>query len=599
MLRLLARQNGAWSRGKLRSLDRTVSDTVIAPLRNYSTTQVLWEGEDGDADADAAAAAAAAKKIVAETDLKNKMAARDFNSRRADYKRQVSVLRKEYADEVAQQRAQDKAEQEARARELTRRRLERQRLKNIRSAENAMRQKAIREQTAREFDEHLRLMQIARDAKNERYAMARQLVIDELEEEAPLWVTSHDEVEAAFTPEAEQLLWARPGGVFGETNPSMDTSLWQYETHTWHMDRTYKSQRQILMEEIEEIAYNEANIDNTFWTPEKVEERRRLEEKARLRAMVHSAGRTELLKKQKNMLEEEFAIEEGDVPRQAPAPSHKMLSNDAALEREGSRLLMDDPTKFFVFDKSLEDEAVHGSTKRESDEESEAYAGPALGSPVALRDPLREGSHQNKVFPYAIGKIPKPDMRTEREKKQQEREERMWAASQLELASENIDIELAAEQQTAEDLEPPLNYDEHEWDSDEEEWNKGLDPETDARIMNTPREKRYKEDDLAWVVEELEGKVKHLEQQFSQDVEGLKQLAKSEIRASEDEAEEAEEGSLEAALLALSDKELYALTDLDERYTEDMSPEDFTAAAEGIPGLTEDQVKAIISRERD
>lgn len=586
MLRSLARRNGAWSRGKLRSIDCTASKTVIVPLRVYSTTQVL--GDDADT--------ATSKKADSETLLKNKMAARDFNSRRADYKRQVSLLRREYADEVAQQRAADKAEQEARARELTRRRLERQRLKNIRSAENAIRQKALREQRGREFDEHLQLMQIQRDAKNERFAMARQLVIDELEEEAPLWMTTHEEVDAAFTPEAEQLLWTRAGGVFGAPNPSMDTSFWQYETHTWHMERTYKSQREVLLEELEEMAYEEANIDSSFWTPQRVEERRRLEEKARLRAMVHSAGRTELLKKQKQMLEEEFAIEEGDVPKQAPAPSHKMLSNDVALEREGSRLLMEDPTKFFVFDKSLEDEVVHGSERRGTDD-SEAYAGPTLGAPVALRDPLREGSHQNKVFPYAVGKIPKPDMRTEREKKQQEREERMWAAAQLEKASENIDIELAAEQQTAEDLEPPLNYDEHEWDSDEEEWTKGLDPQEDKKILNTPRERRYKEDDIAWVVETLEGKVRHLEQQFSQDVEGLKQAAKSEIRA-KDEGKEAEEGSLEAALLALTDKELYALTDLDECYTEDMSPEEFSAAAEGIPGLTEDQVKSILSRER-
>jgi hypothetical protein len=283
MLRSLARRNGDWSRGRLRSIDRTASDTVVAPLRVYSTTHVLWED------------AAASKKADSETELKNKMAARDFNSRRADYNRQVSVLRREYADEVAQQRAADKAEQEARERELTRRRLERQRLKNIRSAENAMNQKALREQRAREFDGHLQLMQIQRDAKNERFAMARQLVIDELEEEAPLWVTTHEEVEAAFTPEAEQLLWTRPGGVFGAPNPSMDTSFWQYETHTWHMDRTYKSQREVLLEELEEMAYEEANIDSSFWTPERVEERVRLEEKARLRAMVHSAGRTELL----------------------------------------------------------------------------------------------------------------------------------------------------------------------------------------------------------------------------------------------------------------------------------------------------------------
>lgn len=585
MLRSGARGARLWSQGRLISPSgaRAVNNPVV-PLRSYSTTVVLSEEAE------------AATKVDPETLLKNKMSARDFNDRRAAYKRQVSVLRKEYASEVSQQRAVEKAEQEARKRELTRRRLERQRRKNIRSAESAVQQEVIREQREKDFKEHLRIEQIHRDAKNERFAMARQLVIDELEEEAPLWLTTPEEVDARFTSEAEQLLWGRSGGIFGAPNPSMDASFWQFETHTWHMDRTYRSQREMLLEELEEAAYEDANVDKTFWTPERVEERRRLEEKARLRAMVHSAGRSELLKKQREMLEEQLVIEEGEVPKQLSAPSHKLLSDDVALEREGSKLLMEDPTKFFVFDKSAEVE--WRPTKR--DEESEAYAGPTLGSPVALRDPLREGSHQNSVFPMAIGKIPKPDMRTEKEKKREEREQRMWAAAQAEKAAENVDIELAAEQQTAEDLEPPLNYDELEWDSDEEDWNKGLDPVADSSIINTPREQRYKEEDIDWVVENLEGKVRHLEQQFRQDVESLKQVAKSELRASsEGGGDGIEEGSLESALLALSEVELSALADLDDLYTDDMSAEEFSAAAETIPGLTEEQLKAVVSRDHD
>ena len=182
-----------------------------------------------------------------------------------------------------------------------------------------MRQEQIRKQREKEFQEHLKKMQMERDARNERFAIARQLVIDELEKEAPLWLTTPEEVEAAFTSSAEQLLWARPGGVLGAPNPSLDASFWQYETHTWHMDRTYKSQREVLLEQIEELAYEEANVDASFWTPERLAEQEQLEEKARLRAMVHSAGRRELLRKQREILEDRFANEEGEVPRQQPA----------------------------------------------------------------------------------------------------------------------------------------------------------------------------------------------------------------------------------------------------------------------------------------
>lgn len=527
--------------------------------------------------------------------LRNRMAAIDFNNRRAAYKRQVTDLRRRYAEQVQAQRAADLAEEEARERELTRRRLERQRRKNVRSAENAVRQKQLREQRANEFEEHLRVMQLKRGAKNEMFAKARQLVIDELEEEAPLWLTTAEEVEAAFTPEAEQLLWARPGGVLGAPNPSLDAHFWEFETHTWHMEKTYKSQRQVLLEELEEIAYEEANIDKNVWTDERMEQERQLEEKARLRAMVHSAGRLELLRKQKQMLEEESATAPGEIPKPKPVPNPRMLRDDRAIEREGAKLLNEDPTKFFVFDGL-------SSCRNEEDEEESAetsgYSGPTLGSPTGLRDPLREGSHQGKVFPDMIGRIPKPDTRTEREKKQEEREQRMLAAAQLEAESRDQDIELAAQQRTLEDLQPDLNYDEHEWDDEDDGWKKGLDPVADAEILNTPRERRYKEEDLEWVLNQLEGKVRHLEQQFGQEVESIKQTMDAELRSKAKTGETMEESSLEAALMSLSEKDLLALSDLDDRFEEGMTDEELSAAVKEINGLTEEQVKSMILRDR-
>jgi hypothetical protein len=542
-------------------------------VRSYARTAALLDEE-----------AAPAKRIDPKVALEQKLAARDFNSRRAAYNRQVSVLRREYGEEVAKQRAQDKAEQEALERETTRRRLERQRKKNIRSAANAIRQEEIRRQTEREFNEHLEVMQRQRDAKNKTFAKARQLIVDEFEEEAPLWLTTVEEVDAAFTPEAEQLLWSRPGGVLGVPNPSMDCHFWQYETHTWHMDKTYKSQREALLEELEETAYDEANIDKSFWTKERLAEQEKLEEKARLRAMVQSAGVTELLRRQKSMIEDQFSNVEGEIQKAVPAPNMKMLRDNEALEREGARLLMDDPTKFFVFEKSSHDDY-------ENDEDPSSYSGPTLGAPTGLRDRLREGSHQNSVFPEMIGKFPKPDMRTEREKKQQEREEKMWAAAQAEADSGDADVDIAAQRE--EDLTPDINYDELE-DSDDEEWERGLDPVSDTEIMNTPHERRYTEGDIDWVLERLEGKVKHFEQQCIQDVESLKQVIESELRSVETKS-----GSIDAAILALSASELLALSDLDDLYVDGkISDEELAVAAKDIPGLTEEQLKEVLERSR-
>lgn len=568
-------KTGQWLSRRQRQ-DKQTSQT-------FKTCTIL--GDEGDA---ATAVNDKSDEQAAAIKLRNKLAARDFNNRRAEYKRQVSVLRRDYAEEVARQRAADKAEKEALARELTRQRLERQRHKNIRSAQNAIRQEEIRKEREREFEEHLRQMQIKRDAKNERFMKARQLVIDELEKVAPLWLTTSEEVEAAFTPEAEQLLWARPGGILGEPNPSIDAHFWEYETHTWHMHRTYKSRRQVLLEELEKAAYDEANIDKSFWTEERLGERSRLEDKARLRSMVQVAGRIQLLKRQQELLEEQQRIAKGEIPKPATAPSNRMLRDERAQEREGARLLLENPTRFFVFE---------GSSKVGGDDaqEQESYSGPTLGAPIGLRDPLRENSHQNRVFPLVIGKYPRPDVRTEREKKQQEREERMWAAAQAEAHSDVSEVDLAAQEQTVDDLEPDLDYNEIQWDSDEEDWNHGLDPEADKDILNTPREKRYSDDDIEWVLAELDGKVQHLEQQFSVDMEGLKQDVKAELRTDSNE-DGAELDELDKAILSLSAEELMLLSDLDESH-ESMTPGEFAEAIRGI-NLTEDQIKFILQRDR-
>ena len=55
---------------------------------------------------------------------------------------------------------------------------------------------------------------------------------------------------------------------------------------------------------------------------------------------------------------------------------------------------------------------------------------------------------------------------------------------------------------------------------------------------------------------------------------------------------------IETILLSMSDKELFALSDLDDIYTTDMSADEFTEAAQKIPSLTQEQLKMLMERER-
>ena len=584
---------------------------VFDTTRLYGQTAV--RNEDAAAATDDAAKMkeeAAEKQRLKDEARQKKLEAnlmsRDYNNRRAAYKRQVSVLRREYAEEIVKQRAADEAEEENRRQKLTRQRLERQRRKNIKSALNALRQVELRKQREREFNEHLEEQQRIREAKHERFTAARQLVVDELEKEAPLWLTTPEEVEAAFSdPVKEQLLWARPGGVLGAPNPSVDCHFWQFETHTWQMARTYVSQRQDLLDRIEEMAYVEANIDKKFWTPERIAAQEKLEQKAKLRAMVYSAGRAELLKKQRELIREDAKNEL--LPTAAKIPSNNFLGNDAAIENEGARVLMKDPTKFFTFDNS--DHATTGQL-----ESGASYAGPTLGAPIGLRDPLRDNPH-GTVFPEIIGKFPKPDTRTEREKKLAEREEKMWAAAQLEAKKELEASGGAVELEEEDDDDAPgIDYDElDENDSDDEEWVRGLDPETDSEILNTPREYRYNEDDIEWVANKMNDKLTFLNQQFAQDVEVIKEEMKMDLRrkAAADLTQTGEqlsavsqnnlipEGSLEAALMALPEDQLMALSDLEESYAPDrMADFELEAAMKEIPGLTKEQIMFILNRDR-
>jgi len=513
-------------------------------------------------------------------------AARDYNSRRKAYRRQVSLLRKQYAIEIAKQKAEEEAKREAEMKLARRRLLERRRQKNIRSAQSAVREHEKRLALENEFKEYLRVKQEERDERKSRFIKARQMVIDELEAEAHLWLTTPAEVEAAFTHEAEQFLWVRPTGVLGARSPSLDSHFWQYETHTMHLDKTYKTARALLLEGLLERIYEQATVDEKIWTPERVKDCEELERKGKLRTMVRAEGRRTLLQQQKEILEGYFSTTEEEVPRQMPAPNVKVLANVEAQESEGVDILLRDPTKFFRFENENESAPIMSQTG----EDSSSYFGPSLGVPAGLRDPLRDGTPWSGVFPIGIAKVPKADTRTQREKKRQEREQKMWEAAMADKVDEGAEIDMAASNDVF-SVDNPIDYDSNDWDSDDEEWEKGLDPVEEADIIDTPSEYRFAEDDIRWVISQLELRSEYLQSQITREMDSTRQRLRTQRRV---EAETAEESTLNDLLLSLTDKQMIALVEVDSQDLHAMSSNELSEALSKVSGLEEGQVKRIL-----
>jgi hypothetical protein len=425
--------------------------------------------------------------------------AESYNKRRAAYNKAVGELRKQYALEVAQQRLTDEKALAQKKAEETRKRLERQRLKNIRSVKNAMRHEEARQKRAKEFEEEIKISLAKRNQRLEIFDKARKLVIQELEEESVHWLSTKEEVDAAFSGnDSMQKLWTRPGGYIGAPLPAEDAEFWRFESHTWDMSRTYPSGREKLLEEIEEMAYYDSNLDPNYWTDEAIQFQNELEEKAKLRALVREEGRKSLLLKQRQMLQDIYSEKSTPgpdgippVPQPIPTPSLKVLSDYEAMEKEGAKLLEEDPSKFFVFESDGGDEQ-------------------SKGKPIRLRDPVRDSSNTGTPYPELIGRLPKTDMRTEREKKRQEREERMWAAAQKEAAS---GVEFAADDELMPANEP-VDYDKliNLGDEQDRSWEEGLDPQADSDLIGTPRTRRFTEEDIDWMIKSIEQKIAKLEE---------------------------------------------------------------------------------------
>ena len=239
-----------------------------------------------------------------------------YNSRRAHYNRAISALRIRYSAEYHELQEAERSRNEYEAAKLRRETLERRRLKAIRSAENARRQLEKGEARRREWEAELAETQRERDARKELYNRARQKIVDQLEAECHLWLTTPDEVEKALgNPTASQVLWTRPGGMVGapsgpNTGFGDHGDYWRYECHTWDARPTYKDPKEVMLEELEYMAYLQTNNNAEYWTKERVGENERREQRARLRAIIREEGRRSLLNKQREMMRDVYG---GDI----------------------------------------------------------------------------------------------------------------------------------------------------------------------------------------------------------------------------------------------------------------------------------------------
>ena len=290
----------------------------------------------------------------------------------------------------------------------------------------------------------------------------------------------------------------------------------------------------------------------------------------------------------------EYTEKKGEVPKVKPPPSLKMLANKRALEEEGSRILLEDPTKFFIFDERSMDDSLMDAKSQSS---SGKYDGPTLGAPIGYR---RIGQNE---YPLILGRYKKPDVQTEKEKKQEERENRLLTAAG-EGKDQAKNIEFLAEDRFLDSL-PDVNYDEMEFE-DSKEWEKGVDPHTEEgkAILSVQPALRFSEEEYEWTKEQLAIHMEYHERTMMSQIENTQARIRSQREYERSEGgEELNENPLENEVadrvLSMPIEELLALSDLDDAYASSkLSDEEISEAATKIPSLSDAQLKVFLERDR-
>ncbi len=503
----------------------------------------------------------------------------------------------------------------------------------MRVAANAQREIEKREARRLEWEKELEITQKEREAKKALYRRAKQKIVDELESEAHLWLTTPEEVEKALgNPTASQQLWARAGGMIGapsgqDTGFGDDGEFWRYECHTWDARPTYKSPKEVMLEELENMAYLQTNNSPEYWTKERVEAEERKEQRARLRAIVREEGRRALLEKQRQMMKDVYGGEELKSSFQKgtrlpantmPAPKLDYLADYEAQEKAGVEILQRDPTKFFIFESDLPNaknlSGMQGSGDDAEGSQDSGLSGASLGRPVALKNPFF--NYQPTAFPLRMGRDLPADTRTEKEKKRDERQERLKAAAEEAAlaASKGMSYEVAmAAEEDLEDGSEDVDYDAAEDDAEKELWESQMEEwkARDKAVFDmTAPSQRVTGEEVDWIIEQLQTKVKGMQErlEFEEKIR-LKELESSEHKAassieSMDDVDRYvmqdlgyDMEALEQLVRELTPEQSAALEEIDFTGRVNITAEEMTAEINVVPGLTEIQVQTLVEME--
>ena len=541
-----------------------------------------------------------ARKSVRSSSSSSSGHVRVYEEKRSEYKKAVSMLRKEYALEVEREKQSLELQEEETQLKRHRQRLERQRTKYIKAAASAQRERAKRQQQKLEFEEHLKRQEVIRKESHRLQKKAQSLLLAELEQEAPHWLTTVEEVQQTFLhSDVQQQLWTQPGGCIGAPRPTQDAEFWKYVSHTWDMSRTYPSPRDLLLEQIQDQIYYETNVDfDDYWTSDRLQQHQEIRQKAQLRALIRHEGRKSLLLQQRQLLQQQqqqqgsATNELAGVPKPMPVPKLQVLANKEAMEQEGVKILQSNLQKFI---------------------------NPKTGQLNATA-----GGEAGPTFPTFVGRLPRKDTRTEKEKKRDAREEKLLAAAAAKDA-----VEFAAED-SLQDGRKPLNYNQLAQIKDEEdiEWERDMlksisdndDIQTTKQLLSSiPSHERYTQDDIDWIISQLEEKKSTLTELYK--IERLNDT--STIDTTTDTNQEDMDAAIiqdqekekdidwdeweklfqleriyeqhEAVLSSLTQQQIDALNDIPT--TTQTTSDQLKNALQNVPGLTPDQIQTLIDLE--
>lgn len=557
------------------------------------------------------------------------------------YRQQVSALRKKYAAEISVQRAEESAKKALDRAAVVSQRKERQRLKNLQSIENAKVDIATKAARAVEFQKELTETQVRREARNERYKKARMLAVAELEEESVHWMVNREEVDAQLSGlENIQKLWATPCliGVAPE-----DATFWRYQSHTMPRQKSFMSPREHILEQLEQKLDFDSNLNEEVWTPERQEKTIRLLEKVKLRALVQNAGKAILLQKQNEYMKEKYLADAPQVTSQKkqsrdiiqpkkkiPPPSMQVLVDYEAQEREGVKLLMSDPEKFFVFEEgtttattlnSIDSVNADDGTSMEFNGNYGDDSHNALITPVYNDDNFKnitavnEGKKQNKsaprgrpisllhefgngnahmAYPLILGRDLQADKRTDREKKRAEKEDERLA--RIRAAEETDEDGLDFEHDSGDLAEEAEERDGNDW-VEEMLMNRGLEEGVTRETLEaTPMHERLFDEDVEWIMGKLQQKVDRANEKLMR--EEKEKIALGAEPLTDDERDLTKRAT--AVLEKLTEAQMTRLEALD-MTSDKKSDADMMKGIEDCLGkgvLTENDIRTIIEIER-